>query len=77
MSQMTCLNGKNYHSWSIEMEDLLYVKGLHGPIFGSKPDTKSDADWELEHRQVCGFIRSWVDKNVKNGILKETDAKKM
>ncbi|GAB2302689.1 hypothetical protein Dimus_039387 [Dionaea muscipula] len=73
---MVTLNGSNYHVWQGKMEDLLYVKQLHLPVFAKeKPDGKSDAVWTMEHRQVCGYIRQWVDDNVLNHISKETDAK--
>ncbi|KAK0591197.1 hypothetical protein LWI29_036862 [Acer saccharum] len=58
------------------MEDLLYVKDYHLPVFTTeKPDNKSDAEWTLLHRQVCGFIRQWVNDNVLNHISGETHAR--
>lgn len=75
ISRMICLNGKNYHNWSGKMKDLLYVKSLHLPVFGTKPQNKSDEDWDFENQQVCGYIRCWVEENVRNHIAKETNAK--
>ena len=44
------------------MENLFYVKDYHLPIFATeKPDNKSDVEWTLIHRQVCGYIRQWVN----------------
>ena len=72
---MISLNGTNYHVWKGKMEDLLYVKRWHLPVFGeSKPENMNDSDWTLEHKIVCGFIRQFVDDNVLNHISKETDA---
>jgi hypothetical protein len=57
------------------MKDLLYVKQFHLPVFASeKPDNKSD-EWTLMHRQVCGYLRQWVDDNVLNHIDGETHAR--
>ena len=58
------------------MEDLLYVKNFYKPVFTTiKPDNKTDKEWNLLHRQVCGFIRQWVDDNVLNHISGETHAR--
>ena len=35
----------------------------------------TDEEWNLLHRQVCGFIRQWVDDNVLNHISGETHAR--
>ncbi|XP_059654461.1 uncharacterized protein LOC132301202 [Cornus florida] len=57
------------------MEDLLYVKDYYLPVFSAeKPENKSDVEWTLLHRQVCGYIRQWVDDNVLNHISGETHA---
>ena len=60
------------------MEDLLYVKQFHLPVFTTeKPANKSDEEWTLLHRQVCGYIRQWVDDNVLNHIIGETHARSL
>ena len=75
-SRMVTLSGVNYAIWKGKMEDLLYVKNFHQPVFANKkPDNKSDEEWNLLHRQVCGFIRQWVDDNVLNHISGETHAR--
>jgi len=57
------------------MEDLLYVKKFHPPIFGNKkPSNISDEGWNLLYRKVCGYIKMWVDDNVLNHIIEETNA---
>lgn len=72
LSIMVTLNGSNYQIWKGKMEDL-HVKQLHLPVFASeKLDHKSDEEWTFLHRQVCGFIRQWVDDNVLNHIVGET-----
>ena len=78
LSRMVTLNGSNYHTWRGKMEDLLYVKQFHLPVFSTeKPANKSDEEWTLLHRQVCGYIRQWVDDNVLNHIIGETHARSL
>ncbi|GJV58461.1 putative RNA-directed DNA polymerase [Tanacetum coccineum] len=75
-SRMVSLNGSNYHVWKGKMEDLLYVKDYYLPVFTTeKPENKTDAEWTILHRQVCGYIRQWVDDNVLNHICEETHAR--
>jgi len=75
-SRMILLNGSNYHKWRGKMEDLLYVKDYYQPVFLSeKPQGKTDEEWKLIHRQVCGFIRQWLDDNVLNHVCGETHAR--
>ncbi|CAH1444283.1 unnamed protein product [Lactuca virosa] len=70
------LNGSNYQVWRGKMEDLLYVKDYYMPVFNTeKPDDKTDAEWNILHRKVCGYIRQWVDDNVLNHISVETHAR--
>lgn len=74
-SRMVTLNGTNYSLWKERMEDLLYVKNFYQPVFlKDKPAGKTDEAWTLFHRQVCGYIRQWVDDNVLNHISGETGA---
>lgn len=75
-SRMINLNGSNYHVWKGKMEDLLYVKDYYMPVFETeKPENKTDGEWSLFHRQVCGYIRQWVDDNVLNHVSGETHAR--
>ena len=47
-NRMITLNGSNYHTWKGKMEDLLYVKDYHLPVFAiEKIDNKSDVEWIL------------------------------
>lgn len=69
-SKMIMLSGSNYSSWKSRMEDLLYVKSYYLPVFSTeKPDDKTDEQWTIFHRQVCGFIRQWVEDNVLNHVI--------
>ena len=77
-SRMINLNGSNYHVWKGKMEDLLYVKDYYLPVFAEqKPEDKTDDEWTLLHRQVCGYIRQWVDDNVYNHVSEETHARSL
>ncbi|KAJ0013304.1 hypothetical protein Pint_20997 [Pistacia integerrima] len=49
------------------MKDLLFAS--------EKPDSKSDEEWEFEHKQVCGYIRKKVEDNVVNHIANKTHSK--
>ena len=42
-----------------------------------RPENKTDAEWNLLHRQVCGFIRQWVDDNVLNHVSEEKHARSL
>ncbi|KAK8936121.1 hypothetical protein KSP39_PZI013254 [Platanthera zijinensis] len=73
--QMVKLNGANYHQWHLLMEDLIYVKGWHAPIFEEMPKDTDPAKWKVEHRKLCGFIRRFVEPNVYNHVASINDAK--
>ena len=52
-----------------------YVKNFHTSIFcNEKPSNISDEGRNLLHRQVCGYIRMWVEDNALNHINGETNA---
>ncbi|CAM8885310.1 unnamed protein product [Rhodiola kirilowii] len=73
--RMVNLNGSNYHGWKGKMEDLLYMNDYYLPVFTTdKPEKKTNEEWKIPHRQVCGFILQWVDDNVLNHISGETNA---
>ena len=60
------------------MLDLLYCKNFHPPVVDeAKPNDKTDDQWNAFHRQVCGYIRQWVDDNVYNHIGDKTNAGKL
>ena len=55
---------------------MLYEKIFHKPVFGDeKPSNISDEEWNLLHREACGYILMWVDDNVLNHIIGEIDAR--
>nr|GEW58681.1 ubiquitin carboxyl-terminal hydrolase 12-like [Tanacetum cinerariifolium] len=73
---MIYLNGCNYTLWKRKMEDLLYVNRLHQPVFCSeKPERQKEEEWNFLHRQVCAYIRQWVDENVLNHVSEEVNAR--
>ena len=75
---MITLNGSNYHVWKGKMEDLLYVKDYYLSVFASeKPENKTDAKRNLLYRQVCGYIRQWVNDNVLNHVSEEKHARSL
>ena len=75
-SRMVTLNDSNYNIWKAKMEDLLYVKNFRTLVFGNeKPSIISDEGWNLLHRQVCGYIRMWVDDNMLNHVIGEIDTR--
>ena len=77
-AKMVTLNVSNYQVWKRKMEDILYVNDLHLPVFSDeKPDDKTDREWELCHRKVCGFMRLWIEDNFLNHICEETHARTM
>lgn len=52
------------------MKDFVYCRDYHDLILSkyTKPEDKIDEQWKLLIRQVCGYIRQWVDDNVYNHI---------
>ena len=56
-SRMVTLNGVNYAIWKGKIEDLIYVNNFYEPVFTTvKSDNKAYEEWNMLHRQVCGFI---------------------
>ncbi|GKU85719.1 hypothetical protein SLEP1_g345 [Rubroshorea leprosula] len=52
---MITLNSSNYQLWKGKMEDLLYVKEFHEPVFSEqKLDSMNDEEWRLLHRYKDG-----------------------
>ena len=73
--KMVSLSGANYHFWKGKMKDLLFVKNMHLPIFGTqKLNSMCDEEWGFKHELVCGFIRHFVDESIYNLISHETHA---
>jgi len=44
--KMVSLSGVNYHFWKGKMKNLLFVKNMHLPVFGTqKPDFMFGEEW--------------------------------
>ena len=44
-------DGTDFVYWRMQLiEDYLYVKKLHLPLLGMKPETMKDEDWNLLNR---------------------------
>ena len=70
---MITLNGvKSCHLERENGRSVLRQKILQTSIYTVKPDNKTDEEWNLLHRQVCVFIRQWIDDNVLNYISRKT-----
>lgn len=77
-SRMINLNSSNYQLWKTRMEDFLYVNGFYQPMICSeKPDDKTNEEWNLLRRRVCGFIRHWVDDSILIHVNQETNARSL
>lgn len=63
-------------TWEGKMRFFLFVKKMHLSFFAThKRETIYDEDSDFEHQQVCGYIRQWVDDNVRYHIINETHAR--
>jgi hypothetical protein len=65
----------NNNKWKGNIKDLLYIKNLYVPMFGTKSDDVSTDEWTFENAKVCGFIKQWVEDNVPNHIVSEINDK--
>ena len=73
IGRMISFNGKNWATWKIKMEDLLYCRDLHGPIeMKTKPADMSENDWTTINRKAVGLIRQWIDDTVFHHVSTET-----
>lgn len=71
--QMGTLKGTNHHLWMGKIKDFLFVKKMHLPIFCSKKLENLKINKLM--RQICGFIRQYMEDNEYNHIVDETNAK--
>ncbi|KAM0059033.1 putative RNA-directed DNA polymerase [Helianthus debilis subsp. tardiflorus] len=65
-------DGSDYGFWRMQIEDLLYQKGLHLPMLGQQPDDMYDEEWKLLDRQALGVVRLSLAKSVAYNIVNET-----
>nr|GEV49166.1 ubiquitin carboxyl-terminal hydrolase 13 [Tanacetum cinerariifolium] len=56
------------------MEDLLYLNGLHQPVF-FLTEHHNEEEWKLLHRQVYAYIRHCVNDIVSNHVSEEVNAR--
>lgn len=60
------------------MEDLLYLKSFHQPMFDvAKPNDNIVDNWTLLQRSMCRYIRQWVNDNLLDHISEESNAKSL
>ena len=64
-------DGINFGFWRMQIEDYLYGKKLHLPLFGEKPATMKDEKWALFDRQVLGVIRLTLSRSIAHNVVKE------
>ena len=48
----------------MQIEDYLYVKQLHLPFLGEKPETIKAEEWAFLDRQVLGVIKLTLSRSV-------------
>lgn len=59
----------NYDIQKGKIEDLVYVKDYYLSVLATeKLNNNFDEEWTLLHRQVCGYIKQWVDNNILNHV---------
>ena len=68
-------DGTDFGYWRMQIEDYLYGKKLHLPLFGEKLESMSVADWTLLDRQVLGVIRLTLSRSVAHNVIKEKPQK--
>ena len=60
------------------MKDLLFFKKIHLLVITSnKLHSVTNEKWEVDHLQVCRYIRQWVEDNLRNHILNKTHARSL
>ena len=68
-------DGTDFGYWRMQIEDYLYGKKLHLPLFGEKLESMSAADWTLLNRQVLGMIRLTLSRSVAHNVTNEKTTK--
>ena len=64
-------DGSDFSFLKMQIEDYLYLKDLHEPLTGVKPESMTKEKWKLKDRQALGFIRLTLSRNVALNIVKE------
>ena len=57
--------------WRMQIEDYLYVRKLHLPHLGTKPEAMKAEKWALFDRQVLGVIRLTLSRSIAHNVVKE------
>nr|KYP31853.1 Retrovirus-related Pol polyprotein from transposon TNT 1-94 [Cajanus cajan] len=69
------LTADNFSYWKPMMEDHLYCKDLYEPITQqSKPEGKTDKDWEILNRKAVAVIRKYIDRSLFEHVSTYTNA---
>ena len=66
-------DGTNFDFWKMQIEDVLFQKSLHQPLFGrdQKPTDMSDEKWNLLDRQALATIRLTLSQKVAFNVRNE------
>ena len=61
----------------MQIEDYLYGKKLHLPLFGEKLESMSVTNWNLFKRHVLGVIRLTLSRSITHNVTKEKTTTKL
>ena len=64
-------DGTDFAYWRMQIEDYLYGRKLHLPLFGTKLEAMKAEEWALLDRQVLGVIRLTLSRFVAHNVVKE------
>ena len=64
-------DGTDFTYWRMQIEDYLYMRQLHLPLLGTKPEAMKAKEWALLDRQVLGVIRLTLSRSVAHNVVKE------
>ena len=64
-------DGSDFNFLKMQVEDYLYLKDLHEPLIGVKPESMTEEKLKLKDREALGLIRLTLSRNVAFNIVKE------
>ena len=66
-------DGENFDFWKMQIEDVLFQKSLHLPLFGidHKPKDISEESWNLLDRQSLATVRLTLSQKVAFNVRNE------
>ena len=64
-------DGTDFTYWRMQIEDYLYGRKLHLPLFGTKPKAMKAEEWALLDKQVLGVIGLTLFRPVAHNVIKE------